>query len=105
MFVFQARGITIVLRWSQNFRRRSRHGRLLILVLAETAVLILAELFIGFSIVSKNASLAGLIEISYPIFTALFAYVLFKESQLDTATMIGGVLIFSGVVTIYLFSK
>lgn len=47
----------------------------------------IAELLIGFSIVAKNATLSGLIEISYPIFIALFSYILFRHT-LNMATII-----------------
>lgn len=78
---------------------------LTILVIAGTITLIIAELLIGFSITSKNATLAGLIEISYPIFIALAAYLLFKENQLNTGSIIGGVLVFLGVGVIYFFNR
>ncbi len=78
---------------------------LFILVIAGTVTLIIAELFIGFSISSKNATLAGLIEISYPIFIAITAYVLYKENQLNLSTIIGGVLVFLGVGIIYFYNR
>jgi drug/metabolite transporter (DMT)-like permease len=78
--------------------------RLLLLVTAETITLILAELAIGFSITEKNATLAGLIEISYPIFIAIFAYFILKE-KVSLTTIIGGILIFVGVFVIYYFNK
>jgi drug/metabolite transporter (DMT)-like permease len=67
-------------------------------------VLALAELFIALSITNKSAALAGLIEISYPVFIALFSYLLFKESDLNVPIAIGGLLIFSGVAVVYWFS-
>ncbi|MDP2598992.1 MAG: DMT family transporter [Candidatus Liptonbacteria bacterium] len=78
---------------------------LLALVLSEAACLMIAELFIGFSITGKNATLAGLIEISYPLFIALFAYLLFRENQINLATMVGGIVIFTGVFIIYYFNS
>ncbi len=80
-------------------------NKLLYLVIAQTAIFILAELFIGLSIAGKNATLAGLIEISYPIFIAIFAYFLYKENQVNLGTLIGGILIFSGVAVVYYFNK
>jgi uncharacterized membrane protein len=68
-------------------------------------VLALAELFIALSITGKSDALAGLIEISYPLFIALFSYLLFKESELNVPTAIGGLLIFSGVAVVYWYSK
>ena len=63
------------------------------------------NLFILGSIHSKNATLAGLIEISYPLFIAIFAYLFFKEAQITFATAIGGLLIFGGVFVIYFFNR
>jgi len=74
--------------------------RLMWYVLGGIMALFAAELFIGFSITSKNATLAGLIEISYPIFIAIFGYILFKNS-VTTGTIIGSIIIFTGVFVIY----
>ena len=46
------------------------------------------------SIQMKGASIASIIEISYPFFVVLFTYLIFKESNLNTATIIGGILVF-----------
>ena len=72
---------------------------------AGLVVFAFAELFIALSIVSKNATLAGLIEISYPLFIALFSYLLFQESELNAGTALGGFLIFCGVAVVYWFSR
>ena len=77
----------------------------LTLALAGAVALIVAEVFIGLSITSKNATLAGLIEISYPIFIILFSYLIFRESHLNLGTILGGVLVFSGIASIYLFNR
>lgn len=61
--------------------------------------------FILSSINSKNATLAGMIEISYPLFIALLAYLLFKENQINLGTAAGGLLIFLGVFVIYYFNR
>jgi drug/metabolite transporter (DMT)-like permease len=79
--------------------------QILRLMAAEKIVLILAEIFIGLSITGKNASLAGIIEISYPVFIVLFSYLLFKESQVNLSTVAGGILIFGGIFIIYYFNK
>jgi len=47
--------------------------KLVFLFLAEILSLILAELLIAYSIKSKNATLSGIIEISYPIFIFAFS--------------------------------
>lgn len=65
----------------------------------------MANLFMCFSIKAKNATLAGLIEISYPLFIALFTWLIFKEQQLTPGTGFGAFLIFSGIACIYYFSR
>jgi drug/metabolite transporter (DMT)-like permease len=89
----------------RDFVTISGSNRLIYLIIAGTVSLILAEVLIGLSIISKNATLSGLIEISYPIFIALFTYLIFRENQLNTGTLFGGLLVFLGVATIYLFNR
>jgi drug/metabolite transporter (DMT)-like permease len=49
-----------------------------------------------------NPTFAAIGEVSYPIFVPLFAYLLFKDNQLDRATVLGGLMVFSGLfVLIY----
>ncbi len=86
-----------------DFGTISNSKRLIWLLAGETIALTLAEVFIGLSITHQNATLAGLIEISYPIFIALFTYLIFRESQIDTSTIIGGAVIFLGIFIIYYF--
>jgi drug/metabolite transporter (DMT)-like permease len=69
---------------------------LMIAVAAATA----AGLLIFMSIGAKNATLASLIEVTYPLFTALFAWALFRQTTLNAATIIGGLLIFAGVLIV-----
>lgn len=77
----------------------------LILIVSSASAFILAEVFIGLSITGKNATLAGLIEISYPIFIILFSYLIFRESHLNLGTLLGGALVFFGIASIYLFNR
>ncbi len=73
---------------------------------AKAAVLALAltsltgSLLLFLSIAGKNATLASLIEISYPVFVAGFAFVLFREVQINSSAIVGGLLVFAGVATI-----
>jgi len=71
-----------------------------LLLPALTGLLGSALLFM--SIDSKNATLASLIEISYPVFVALFAYFLFREIQINASVLLGAALIFTGVGAIIL---
>lgn len=48
------------------------------------------------SIAGKNATLASLIEITYPVFVALFAYLMFRHIHLNTSVIIGGLLVMAG---------
>jgi len=59
-----------------------------------------AGLLIFMSIQAKNATVASLIEVSYPLFTAFFAWILFRQNTLNLATIVGGLLILIGVVII-----
>ena len=61
---------------------------------------IIASLALYKAIEGSNATLASLIEISYPVFVALFAIILFKENHLDWSTVIGGLLVLSGTAII-----
>ena len=56
------------------------------------------------SIILKNATYATLIEITYPLFTCLFAWLLFRELQVNVYTAVGALLIFSGLGIIFLKS-
>jgi drug/metabolite transporter (DMT)-like permease len=69
---------------------------LIIAVAAATA----AGLLIFMSIGAKNATLASLIEVTYPLFTAFFTWALFRQTTLNAATVIGGLLIFAGVLVV-----
>jgi drug/metabolite transporter (DMT)-like permease len=60
----------------------------------------LANLAIILSIQQRNATLAALVEMSYPLFTALFAYVLFKQVELGWQHAVGGALVAAGILLI-----
>lgn len=74
--------------------------KILWLTLAEIAVVLLASYFIATSIQAKNATVAGIIELIYPLFTILFTWLFFGENHIDTSVIIGGILIFMGVLMI-----
>ena len=74
------------------------------LSLACVLTMIVGNLMIATSIHGKNATLAGLIEISYPIFIVLFSYLLFGTHHMTPSVWVGGSLIFAGVSIIYWFS-
>lgn len=69
-------------------------------VLALALTSLLGSVLLFLSIAGKNATLASLIEISYPVFVALFAWLLFREIHVNASVIIGGLLVFAGVVMI-----
>ncbi|OGI43515.1 MAG: hypothetical protein A2150_07945 [Candidatus Muproteobacteria bacterium RBG_16_64_11] len=71
-----------------------------ILALALTSLAGSVLLFM--SIHGKNATLASVIEISYPLFVGLFAYLLFRHMHVNASVILGGLLVFMGVVIIIL---
>ena len=64
-----------------------------------------ANMFIVLSIGSKNAALSGLIEISYPLFIALFSWLFFRENNLSVGAILGGTFVLIGVSLIYVSNK
>lgn len=75
------------------------------LLAASVAVYVIANAFILLATKAKNATMAGMIEITYPLFTAIFAYILFREVQVNAGTLAGAGLIVAGVACIYYFGK
>jgi drug/metabolite transporter (DMT)-like permease len=69
-------------------------------ILALMLTSLLGAVLLYLSISGKNATLASLIEISYPLFVALFAFLLFRQIQLTPSVLFGGALVFGGVVII-----
>lgn len=76
----------------------------LLLVGVGTFTFIAAEFLIGLSIQSKNAALAGLIEVSYPIFIVFFTTVFIGEAEINQMTFLGGLLILIGVFLVSYFN-
>lgn len=72
------------------------------LLYLEIGVVILASSFIAYSIQIKNATLAGIIELIYPVFIILFTWLLFGENHINFPVIIGGILIFLGALCISL---
>lgn len=64
-----------------------------------------AGLLIMSSIKASNASLAAIIEISYPLFTVLFGYLLIKNYHLHWSFAVGAVFILTGSFIIAYFNK
>ncbi|MDD5199841.1 MAG: EamA family transporter [Terrimicrobiaceae bacterium] len=65
----------------------------------------LGALLIYMAIGGKNATVASLIEISYPLFVAFFVWLFFRETQLNAATVAGAALILTGVGVVFLGNR
>jgi len=70
-------------------------------VLSSAAGTLLIYMAIG----EKNATLASLIEISYPLFVALFAWAFFRDVQINLGTLLGGAMILGGVAVVFLSNR
>ena len=75
------------------------------LLLVVMTCVTLAGLLSFMAIGAKNATLASLIEISYPLFVAFFAWLFFREVQWNWPTIIGGILTLAGVAVVYLGNR
>jgi drug/metabolite transporter (DMT)-like permease len=80
-------------------------NRTVALVVAIVVAFNIANMFIVLSIGQKNATLSGLIEISYPLFIALFSWLLFRENNLSVKAIVGGIFVLAGVSLIYFSNK
>lgn len=68
-------------------------------LLFTTIMILLAEFLIMWSISLLGGTDAALIEVSYPIWTAIFLY-LFSGKSVSFETIIGGIFIFTGIAFI-----
>jgi len=64
-----------------------------------------ANYLVFYAIQQKNATSASLIEIAYPLFTAMFAWLLFRDVQLNWGIVAGATLIFSGITLVTIYAK
>ncbi len=74
--------------------------RLPILLIPLTSLAGAVLLFLAIS--DKNATLASLIEISYPVFVVFFAWLLFRQVHLNASVLAGAAMVFAGVALIIL---
>jgi len=59
-----------------------------------------AALLILFAVAARNAPVTALIEISYPLPTAFFCWLFFRQSHLNWQVAAGAVLIITGVIVV-----
>ncbi len=86
-----------------SFLTKLSSPKQLALIISSSLIYVVASILILKSISSSNASLAAIIESCYPIFTVLFAFLLFGEIQLNLASAIGFILILSGIIIVKIY--
>jgi len=86
--------------WAQDKVTLASQPDVFWLTIAEIVVLLLGSFFIIISIYSKNATVAGIIELIYPLFIILFTWLFFGENHVNASVVIGGMFIFVGVLII-----
>lgn len=85
------------------FMHKLANPKQLALIILSSFVYIIASILILKSISASNAALAAIIESCYPIFTVLFAFLLFGELQLNLISALGYLLILSGVIIVKIY--
>ena len=89
--------LTLMYRVKQDVAVLTTNRNVLYIGIAALLSATAGNLFIALSIQAKNATFAALIEESYPLFTILFGYLLFKENYLTPGVAIGALMIIIGV--------
>ncbi len=78
----------------QTFRNLPLSEQAMVSVLGFTSLA--GAAFVYLAISSKNATLASLIEISYPVFVGLFSYLFFRQTHLNASAVLGGLMVIAG---------
>lgn len=86
-----------------SFFSRLANPRQFLIISGSSLIYLVASMLILKSISSSNASLAAIIEASYPIFTVIFAYLIFGEIQLNAISALGFLLILGGIIIVKIF--
>lgn len=93
-------------RLAEDWRAVAALPRLEQLLIGAIALTSLAGTVLLYTAVrGRNATLASLIEISYPAFVALFAWLLFRQWHWNAGVLVGAALVFAGTALIILNSR
>jgi drug/metabolite transporter (DMT)-like permease len=84
--------------WHQLWRSWPVAGLIVLYLLCGSG----AYLFNAYAINAKNATLASLLEISYPLFIILFTAIFFQKVHLNAFGFLGASLIFAGCLLVVL---
>ncbi|MEI6673490.1 MAG: EamA family transporter [bacterium] len=79
--------------YSSDFKKYFADKNVLRLFILITVLYLISSSLILVAIKNKNATVASLIEISYPIFVVLFTYLFYKNIQIHRQTILGGSMI------------
>ncbi len=93
-FMYQKIGANIITLWQAD-----NEVRVSLLVLMCTTLVAACLLYIAMQL-SPNATIAALLDITYPLFIALIAWLLYRQNHLDWTVLLGGALIFAGAMLI-----
>lgn len=86
-----------------KFYLKLQNPRHLLQIMTSTVIYVTASMLIFKSISSSNATLAAIIESCYPIFTVIFAFLIYGQLQLNLASAIGFAMILGGIILVKLF--
>jgi drug/metabolite transporter (DMT)-like permease len=86
-----------------NFKPVVENSRVLLILVACVVIAKMADLTIAYSLKELPTSYVAILEVCYPIFVPIFAYVILKQNQFDMPTMLGTALVLSGVLCIVFF--
>lgn len=87
-----------------DFKVISTSKELPIIIFFEIILFTIASFLLASAIQSKNAALASIIEITYPIFIVLWGYFLFDSIPATIPTIIGALFIFFGISLVVYFN-
>lgn len=93
-FMYQKIFANVMLLWQAD-----NSIRLSVLVLIITTIVAANLLYIAMQL-SPNPTVASLLDITYPLFIALIAWLLFRENHLDWSVLLGGGMILGGAMLI-----
>lgn len=99
-------GIIIYIKGSADFAilKQAMNTKMLLLILFSIIAFVIGNMLVFQSIQLKNAVLVNLIEITYPVFTFIFTWLLLREATLTISTAIGAMLIIIGAAIVFVKS-
>jgi drug/metabolite transporter (DMT)-like permease len=84
---------------------RALRWRELLPIFALALTSLAGSILLYVAISARNATLASVIEISYPLFVAIFAWVMFRQAHWNLPVVAGGLLVFAGVALIIINNR